>query len=167
MDTSSNEIDLKLLCAFCFDILLSKLEKKTLPQVSDQYKDLKFPLFVTWTEGKEEDLRGCIGTFSEESLNKSLGSFALTSALKDNRFSPISLKEVPGLNVGVSLLVNFESAKDHLDWEVGKHGIEIDFEVNGVAYGATYLPEVAYEQNWDQITTIKSLVKKGGKLVPL
>jgi len=47
--------------------------------------------------------------------------------LNDTRFSPISAKEVPDLQVGVSLLVNFESAENPLDWEVGKHGIEIDF----------------------------------------
>jgi len=158
-------IDIKKLCAFCFDILIAKLEKKKeLPQIPEEYKDLKFPLFVTWTVGKDEDLRGCIGTFSEETLGKNLGTYALHSGLKDSRFNPISLSEVPTLNVGVSLLTDFESIKDYLDWEVGKHGIEIDFEVNGQAFGATYLPEVASEQGWDQLTTMKSLVKKGGKL---
>jgi uncharacterized protein (TIGR00296 family) len=162
MDNSST-INIKKLCAFCFDVLLAKLDKKDLPVIPEIYKDLKFPLFVTWTVGKEEDLRGCIGTFSEESLGKNLGTYALTSALKDSRFSPITLKEVPTLNVGVSLLTNFEKANDYLDWEVGKHGIEIDFEVSGNAYRGTYLPEVASEQQWDNITTMKSLVRKGGK----
>jgi AMMECR1 domain-containing protein len=41
------------------------------------------------------------------------------SALRDSRFSPIALKEVSSLSVGVSLLRGFERAQDHLDWQVG------------------------------------------------
>ena len=55
------------------------------------------------------------------------------------------MEEVPNLQVGVSLLVNFTEIKDPLKWEVGKHGIEIDFTVNGREYGSTFLPEVAGE----------------------
>ena len=161
------DIDIKKLCAFCFDILIATLEKKkeNLPNIPEEYKDLVYPLFVTWTTGEEKDLRGCIGTFSNESLSKNLGTYALTSALKDSRFNPITLKEVPTLNVGVSLLTNFEKINDHLDWEVGKHGVNIDFEVNGRTFRAVYLPEVASEQSWDQLTTMKSLVKKGGTII--
>jgi len=72
-------------------------------------------------------LRGCIGTFTSSALEKNLPKYVLIAALNDSRFSPISLKEVPDLQVGVSLLVNFEPASHPLDWEVGKHGIEIDF----------------------------------------
>ena len=43
--------------------------------------------------------------------------------------------------VDVSMLVHYEDCKDALDWEVGKHGILIDYK----GYSATYLPEVAPE----------------------
>jgi len=36
------------------------------------------------------ELRGCIGTFSPESLTKILGKYALISALQDDRFEPVS-----------------------------------------------------------------------------
>ena len=55
------------------------------------------------------------------------------------------MKEVPKLNVGLSLLVNFTDINDPLEWEVGKHGIEIDFSHNGRKYSGTFLPEVASE----------------------
>ena len=42
----------------------------------------------------------------------------LYSALKDNRFSPITKEEVPALHCAVSLLTNFEDGQDYLDWEV-------------------------------------------------
>ena len=56
--------------------------------------------------------------------------YALIAALNDSRFSPIQSEEIPHLHVGVSLLTNFEPADHCLDWEVGKHGIEIEFENN-------------------------------------
>jgi AMMECR1 domain-containing protein len=69
----------------------------------------------------------------------------MISAFRDDRFEPISKTEVPHLSVGVSLLVNFTKIDDPLEWEVGKHGIEIDFTINGREYGSTFLPEVASE----------------------
>ena len=67
--------------------------------------------------------------------------------MKDRRFSPIRLTDVERLQCGVSLLTNFEDGQDYLDWEVGKHGIWIEFSLeNGQTTTATYLPEVAAEQ---------------------
>jgi len=62
----------------------------------------------------------------------------------------------------VSLLVKFEKAKDCFDWEVGKHGIEIEFKKNGRHYSGTFLPEVAQEQGWDRKTTLEYLIQKAG-----
>ena len=157
-----NKTDIKNFCIFCFDTLLAQLKQDTLPTLSEKYVKLKFPLFVTWTTGKEKDLRGCIGTFAEEELGLNLGKYALISSLKDTRFRPIKIDEVPNLNVAVSLLTTFEQAKDPEDWEVGKHGIQIAFELNGRSYGGTFLPEVASEQGWDRMETLKYLVKKAG-----
>ena len=70
--------------------------------------------------------------------------------------------EINSLHVGVSLLTLFEDCLSPLDWEVGKHGIEIDFEHKSRNYGATFLPEVAHEQGWNQKQTLKFLVNKAG-----
>ena len=64
--------------------------------------------------------------------------------------------------MAVSLLVNFTEIKDPLAWEVGRHGIEIDFEKHGRSYSGTFLPEVAAEQAWDQRETLEFLVRKAG-----
>jgi len=69
------------------------------------------PLFVTWDKRKVHSvsndfrLRGCIGTLSPRPLSTSISEYALTSALRDRRFDPIRLHEVPYLRVAVSLLV--------------------------------------------------------------
>lgn len=84
------------------------------------------PLFVTWTIGRDKRLRGCIGTFSELSLQSGLKEYAITSALKDSRFDPISREEVPRLSVSVSILQGFEEARDYMDWTLGKMRLKCD-----------------------------------------
>lgn len=164
MDSSStiedpNSPDLKYLCVFAFDTLISRLTKKEIPNCfPNSLKNKSFPLFVTWTTGKSKDLRGCIGTFVSNDLESNLKKFSLTAALEDYRFPPIRENEIPNLNVGVSLLINFEDAKDCYDWERGKHGIQIRFR----NYGATFLPEVSIEHNMDKKTTLEHLVQKAG-----
>ena len=67
--------------------------------------------------------------------------------MKDSRFSPISRDELSKLHVSVSILRHFEDGADYTDWEVGVHGIRIEFHnEKGNKRTATYLPEVATEQ---------------------
>jgi len=93
-----------------------------------------------------------------------IGEYALTSALKDRRFRPITAEEISQLRVAVSLLVNYEACDHCLDWTVGTHGILIRFlsPSNAREFSATYLPEVADEQHWDQRTAVISLMRKAG-----
>jgi uncharacterized protein (TIGR00296 family) len=136
----------------------------SLPLSPDE-KILETPLFVTWNTKSARrgySLRGCIGTFEPQELDEGLASYAITSAIHDSRFSPITLRELPSLQVAVTLLTNFEDASDPMDWELGTHGIRISFVHHGRRYGATYLPDVAVEQGWDKEETIKSLMRKAG-----
>lgn len=43
---------------------------------------------------------------------------ASCSALRDRRFPPIQAKELPYLECTVSILTNYETANNYLDWEV-------------------------------------------------
>ena len=101
-------------------------------------------------------------------LQHALEEFAITSALHDRRFDPISLHELPSLRVGVSLLIKYEECQDCLDWIVGVHGIIIKFGGGGSArggieyYSATFLPEVAKQQTWSQQEAVLSLIRKAG-----
>lgn len=150
------------MCYFCFDVLYCQLHSMDPPHTPNFTNDA-YPLFVTWKIGKEHRLRGCIGTFNAMHLHSGLREYAITSALKDSRFSPITREEVPRLSVSVSILQHFEEAEHFLDWKLGKHGIRIEFvSERGSKRTATYLPQVATEQGWDQIQTIDSLLRKGG-----
>jgi uncharacterized protein (TIGR00296 family) len=128
-------------------------------------KEEEHPLFVTWntvTSRGEKRLRGCIGTFEAQPLSTGLSSYALTSALQDTRFSPITARELPTLECAVTLLTNFEPAADAMDWDIGTHGIRISFAEKGRRYGSTYLPDVAKEQGWSKEEALVSLMRKAG-----
>jgi uncharacterized protein (TIGR00296 family) len=147
---------------FCFDVLYCHLYHLDPPRVPSFTND-DYPLFVTWRIGKEKKLRGCIGTFNQMPMHSGLREYAVTSALKDSRFSPVVREELPRLVVSVSILCYFEDAVDYLDWEIGVHGIRIEFLTErGKRQTATYLPEISKEQGWDKIQTIDSLLRKGG-----
>ena len=121
-------------------------------------------LFVTWKcrANGAPSLRGCIGCLKPLPIT-SLRDYALTSALRDQRFDPIEPRELPQLSCTVSLLTHFERARDAHDWEVGSHGVLIDFDdPSGVARSGVYLPEVMVEQGWSRQQTIDSLIRKAG-----
>ena len=146
----------------CFGILIAKLTNKQLPEWPKHLPNVSVPLFVTWTLTANHELRGCIGTFTKQEIQKVLSRYALISALNDDRFDPVQLDQVEGLTVAVSLLVNFQQKKKAFEWQVGRHGIEIFFQSNNRHYSATFLPEVAAQQKWDQNETLKHLIKKAG-----
>lgn len=162
------------------------------PRTAKDESPTATPLFVTWntvakangTRLSEKRLRGCIGTFEAQPLDRGLGQYALisyvqaipprrtststtctnicTSALEDTRFNPISRAELPTLECGVTLLTDFEPAADPLDWTLGTHGLRISFTHHGRRYGSTYLPDVAKEQGWTKEETLVSLMRKAG-----
>ncbi|KZZ94228.1 ammecr1 family protein [Moelleriella libera RCEF 2490] len=131
------------------------------------------PLFVTWntlpppssSAAADPSLRGCIGTFEAQPLETGVPEYALIAALHDTRFRPVTARELPALQVAVTLLTDFEPVADKYDWEIGTHGIKISFgdpQQQQRRYGATYLPDVAAEQGWTQDEALYSLVRKAG-----
>ena len=129
-----------LLCFVAFNTLEARL-KGIWPNQTllEGIPNVDTPLFVTY-HINGDTLRGCIGNLSPISLPRAVPEYALISALNDTRFSPVTLSELPQLNVTVSLLVKYEEC-DALDWEVGVHGILIEYK----GYSATFLPEVSAE----------------------
>ncbi|KAL3838176.1 hypothetical protein ACJIZ3_022767 [Penstemon smallii] len=150
---------------YCFDTLIAHYNNEEAPPPA--FDEGQHPLFVTWKKvvnGGEPRLRGCIGTLEARYIVNGFKDYALTSALKDRRFPPIQAKELPSLECTVSILTNYENARDYLDWEVGKHGIIIEFtDPNyNTRRSATYLPEVAAHEGWTTTEAIDSLVRKAG-----
>lgn len=118
------------------------------------------------TEAREERLRGCIGCLDagKLTLQPGLQNYCCSAAFKDGRFAPIRREEVPNLTCTVSLLHSFETAEGgSFDWEVGRHGVIVDFwDKSGREYSATYLPEIAEECGFDQRKAVFELCRKAG-----
>jgi uncharacterized protein (TIGR00296 family) len=121
---------------------------------------------VTWKKKicEQFTLRGCIGTFNALPLVDGLRQFAIKSAFSDSRFGPIRKDEVEQLQCGVSALIQFEKRDDLYDWEIGIHGIQIEFDdhLAKCRRRATYLPEVCADQGWSHAQCIESLYRKAG-----
>ncbi|XP_020231888.1 uncharacterized protein At2g38710 [Cajanus cajan] len=155
----------KEMVVFCFDTLVAHYNSEEAPPPA--FDQAQHPLFVTWKKvvnGGDPRLRGCIGTLEARSLINGLKDYALTSALRDRRFPPIQANELPFLECTVSILANYETANNYLDWEIEKHGIIIEFSdpVYKTRRSATYLPEVAANEGWTKIEAIDSLIRKAG-----
>ena len=151
-------------CAFCFKTIITFLKGDPIqPSYPESLPAFNSPLFVSWFTGQDEELRGCIGTFTDQDVRMVLPKYAKISAFQDSRFDPIRLNEVPKLTCGVSFLTDFEEGFKAYDWELGKHGIIIDFkDPSGIARNATFLPEVPVEHNMTKEVTLEHLIKKAG-----
>lgn len=91
------------------------------------------------------DLRGCIGTFSEElELYKNVENMAVSAALHDSRFTSIQAKEISELELEISVLSPRLQIYDPSEIVIGKHGIYLKLDSNR----GTLLPQVAVNQNW-------------------
>ncbi len=138
---------------FCFEVLAAHFAGRELPRAPFG-ADVACPLFVTWKKrsvahGGHMQLRGCIGCLKPLPLS-SLRDYALNSALHDRRFPPVSAAELPDLHCTVQLLGRFEPC-GCVDWEVGVHGVTINFvDGTGASRSAVYLPDVMPEQGWNQ-----------------
>jgi uncharacterized protein (TIGR00296 family) len=91
----------------------------------------------------------------------------MSSALRDPRFPPIQLSEVPRLKLGISILQDFtDISKTPFNWEIGVHGIQLEIRHKthqpNKTYSATFLPEVPLEQGWDKVDTVVHLLYKSG-----
>ena len=163
------------MCAFCFDCLLAALLRRSAPALPQFATQGRFPLFVTFENDVEPDeapvLRGCIGCLSPIELSE-LRHYAHSAAFLDERFAPMELSDLAPkrgstLFCKVSLLYGYQQARSVFDFELGTHGIVIDFDIDGDSaavqhFNATFLPEIAPEQGWDKQQTVLNLVRKTG-----
>lgn len=153
---------MEALCAHAFDVVVAKTSGSPAP--AEPPGGNVGGVFVTWNHRSrgDWDLRGCIGTLTPTKLGRGVSNYAHVAAFEDPRFDPIRASELPSLQVGISVLHNFVAAPGVHEWVVGEHGLILNFSAKGNSYSATYLPEVAKEQGWDQKTAIDNLVAKAG-----
>lgn len=148
----------KEMAAFCLGVIAAELQHTTPPVCPEAIPNDPTPLFVTLRKLPKFELRGCLGSFSAEPLREQLRTYALGAAFRDSRFDPLTAAELPSLTCSVSLLHSFERCEAWNDWELGMHGLRVEYEQRR----ATYLPSVATSQGWNHRQLVESLVEKSG-----
>jgi len=97
-------------------------------------------------------LRGCIGTFTaNQPLSETIKEMALAAAFRDPRFPPLTIDELPELEIEISVLCPLTPVSDIEEIEIGRHGVQI---TRGMARGVL-LPQVATQQRWDRETFLR------------
>ncbi|MGA8086917.1 MAG: AmmeMemoRadiSam system protein B [Terracidiphilus sp.] len=113
--------------------------------------------FVTLT--KSGELRGCVGyTSAIKPLYMTVRDTATMAALRDPRFRPVSLSELPQLEYEISVLSPLRRVIDIRQIKVGEHGLLMK---NG-AHEGILLPQVPVEQKWDRSKFLEQTCTKAG-----
>lgn len=119
--------------------------KDTLPEGLALTENLKRGSGAFVSVYVKEELRGCIGTFSEEHpLHRNVENMAVSAATGDSRFPPIQESEYSELVLEISVLTPRKRIYDPSEIELGKHGIYLKLGSNR----GTLLPQVAIAQRW-------------------
>ncbi len=104
-------------------------------------------------------LRGCIGNFvSQGPLVDTVQEMAVSAALRDPRFPPVTPQELDELDLEISVLSPLEPIDDVSRIQVGTHGIYL---VSPRGRGVL-LPQVATEWGWDRDTFLDQTCVKAG-----
>ena len=131
----------EILLNFARDTLYSYLANKTMPTflVEDPLLKQKRAVFVTLKNSKGE-LRGCIGRLeAEDPLYQAVQNMSIEAATKDSRFSPLSLNELKGLSIEISILSPPVTVKKADEIIYGTHGVIVS---QGKRTGI-FLPDVS------------------------
>jgi len=108
---------------------------------------------------KHGELRGCIGhLIGDRPLYLVIQNAAVSAAVADQRFPPVTGEELSDLEIEISVLSLLEQVESVDQIQVGQHGVIIR---RGLKQ-AVYLPQVASEQGWGREEMLENLCLKAG-----
>ncbi len=107
----------------------------------------------------DNELRGCIGFIEpQKPLVDTVRDAALKSALEDPRFLPVTEKELPAIEIEISVISPMKKIQSIDEIEIGKHGLLLELK----SFRGLLLPQVAPEQGWDRETFLNQTARKAG-----
>ena len=113
--------------------------------VIDINEKLTQPLGAFVTLHKNEQLRGCIGHFGEDTpLHRIVKEMALAAAFDDPRFPKVTANELDDISIEISVLTPLQRIQSADEFIYGRQGI---YMRKGFRSG-TFLPQVAEEVDW-------------------
>jgi len=159
VDLGLSEQDKKSLHQIAKTVIENKVRGKTVPDFKVDSALLKENRGAFVTINKKGQLRGCIGYIEGRGpLHKTIEEMADAAAFRDPRFTPVTERELPDLEIEISVLTPLRKITDVREIEVGKHGIYIR---KGWLSGLL-LPQVATEYGWDRQTFLEHTCQKAG-----
>jgi MEMO1 family protein len=124
--------------------------------VSDSLK-LPGAAFVTLEVNGQ--LRGCIGqTAAITPLYETIAHCAVSAAVEDYRFDPVTPAELPDIHIEISVLTPLQKVNSLDEIVVGRDGLLIGLGSNR----GLLLPQVATEQHWDKTEFLEGTCHKAG-----
>ncbi len=103
-------------------------------------------------------LRGCVGQIERDaSLAETVAQSAISAALQDPRFAPLSRDEAANFEIEISVLSPLQPASPQ-QIEIGRHGLLIR---RGDRRGLL-LPQVAVQRRWPPQRFLQETCRKAG-----
>jgi AmmeMemoRadiSam system protein A len=159
VDLGLTQEDKKTLHTIAKTVIENKARGTALPEFKIESSILKENWGAFVTLQKRGQLRGCIGYIEGHGpLHKTIEEMAEAAAFRDPRFSPVKEKELPELDIEISVLTPLKKIKDVSEIQVGTHGIYIKKRW----YSGLLLPQVATEYGWDRQTFLEHTCQKAG-----
>lgn len=111
------------------------------------------------TISKRGSLRGCMGSLvAEQPLGDAVASAAVSAAVRDPRFLPLTECELPAIHIDVSVLGPAIALRDPAAFRPGIDGIIVARD----GRRALLLPEVATDQGWGAREMLDAVCEKAG-----
>lgn len=159
IDLGLNEQDKRTLHSIAKAVIENKVRGKTVPEFKIDSPALTEKRGAFVTIHKKGQLRGCIGYMEGRGpLYKTIVEMAEAAAFRDPRFTPVMEKELPELEIEISVLTPLKKVKGVDEIQVGQHGILIK---KGWSSGVL-LPQVATDNGWDRKAFLENTCRKAG-----
>jgi len=151
--------DKKALLKIARQSLQRFLATETVPLVRNLSPRLQFPQGVFVTLKERGELRGCIGHLAGDfPVGQTTAWMAVQAGLNDPRFPAVTLKELPALEIEISVMTPMKSVAKATDIVIGRDGVVIE----KAGRSAVFLPQVATEQGWGLGEMLDNLCLKAG-----
>jgi MEMO1 family protein len=159
VDLGLSDQDKKTLHHIAKTVIENRARGKSVQEFKVESPILKENRGAFVTINKKGQLRGCIGYIEGHGpLYKTIEEMAEAAAFRDPRFSPVKEKELPELEIEISVLTPLKKITDVNEIEVGKYGIYI----KKGWFSGLLLPQVATEYGWDRQTFLEHTCQKAG-----
>jgi AmmeMemoRadiSam system protein A len=151
--------DKQALLKFARQSLQRFLTTETIPLSRNLSPRLQLPQGAFVTLKQNGALRGCIGHLTSDfPLGMTTGWMAVQAGENDPRFQPVSLEELAGLEIEISVMSPMKPVAKPADIVPGRDGVVIQKD----GRSAVFLPQVATEQGWGLGEMLDHLCLKAG-----